>query len=66
MSTNKQPTRSQVLNAANVLERFAKKGMVGYTPTTVQGGKAKPKSKAKPKTASKPKAKPKSKSSKKK
>ena len=57
----KQPTKTQVLNAAHILENFAKKGMVGYSQTTMTGGK-KPKAKAKPKPKAKTSSKPKSKS----
>ena len=39
---DKAPTKQQILKAANVLERFAKKGMVGYTANEV---KKKPKAK---------------------
>ena len=57
----KQPTKTQVLNAAHILENFAKKGMVGYSQTTMTGGKKpKAKPKAKAKTTSKPKSKSKS------
>lgn len=60
----KQPTKAQVLNAAHILENFAKKGMVGYSQTTMTGGKkAKPKRGGKAKSSSK--AKPKAKSGKK-
>lgn len=53
----KQPTLAQVRSAAHVLENFAKKGMVGYKPPTMQGGKAKSKAKPKAKTAGKSKSK---------
>lgn len=60
----KQPTKAQVLNAAHILENFAKKGMVGYSQTTMTGGKkTKPKRGGKAKSSSK--AKPKAKSGKK-
>ena len=59
----KQPTKTQVLNAAHILENFAKKGMVGYSQPTIEGGK-RGKSKAKPK-AKASKAKPKAKAAKK-
>ena len=57
----KQPTKAQVLNAAHILENFAKKGMVGYSQTMTggkkpkRGGKAKSSSKAKPKPKAKAK-----------
>ena len=59
MATAKQPTRAQVVNAAHILENFAKKGMVGYSPEqtkAVSGGAVKKKTQKKPaakKTAAK-------------
>ena len=39
MSQQKQPTKAQVMNAAHILENFAKKGMVGYAPPIDGGAK---------------------------
>ena len=58
MSQQKQPTKAQVMNAAHILENFAKKGMVGYAPP-IDGGAKKPAKKpaAKKAPAKKPAAK---------
>ena len=38
MTSSGQPSKMDVLRAAHILENFAKKGMVGYRASAIEGG----------------------------